>query len=87
MACIFAYLQDEYRQNSGQEMQNISGWQFVNNQEGIPRQQNGHDCGVFMLLYADFLSEDLPLHFNQTHIDSFREKICYSIITGKLWYQ
>jgi hypothetical protein len=50
----------------------------------IPRQQNGCDCGVFALKYADYLSEDAPMKFSQADMPYFRNRICMEIVEGKL---
>jgi sentrin-specific protease 1 len=41
----------------------------------VPRQENGCDCGVFMLKYADYIAMGCPLSFNQTHMEYFRLRI------------
>lgn len=53
----------------------------------IPKQLNGVDCGVFVLMYADFLSDDLPLQFNEGHMPYFRRKILDNLLQGKLFYK
>ena len=51
------------------------------------QQGNGYDCGVFAIMNADFLSDDLDiLLFNQSHIPMFRQKICLYISNGILPY-
>ena len=42
----------------------------------------GFDCGVFTCMFADFLSNDCPLIFNQKHITQCRERIALSIMNG-----
>lgn len=54
-----------------------------------PQQLNGNDCGVFTIVCADFLSDDLPIiesSYNQTEMDFFRMKIGTDMIRGKLQY-
>jgi Ulp1 family protease len=52
-----------------------------------PQQYNGYDCGVFISMFADFISEDIPLlNFNQSDMPLFREKICLHITSGELSY-
>lgn len=43
----------------------------------------GHDCGVFTCMFADFLSKDTALVFNQEHINQCRERIALSIMKGR----
>ena len=49
-----------------------------------PKQTNGYDCGVFLIMYADFLSDDLRITFEQKHMDLFRLKIASAIVHGEL---
>jgi len=46
----------------------------------IPTQHNGHDCGMFMLLYMDRLSNGMPLDFSQTDIPLFRQRLILTIL-------
>lgn len=48
----------------------------------IPRQQNGHDCGVFALLYALYLSVDCVFDFTQKDIVYWRQRISVEILHG-----
>ena len=54
--------------------------------ESSPRQSNGSDCGVFLLMSADYLSDDIPLTFGQSDMAFFRRKIVLDIIHGSLDY-
>jgi len=47
-----------------------------------PRQKNGDDCGVFMCMCADFLSEHLPLVYSQKDMNYFRMKIATDLLRG-----
>jgi len=40
----------------------------------------GYDCGVFTCFFADFISRDYPLCFNQMHIPRFRNYLGLQII-------
>ncbi|KAF0905505.1 hypothetical protein E2562_007308 [Oryza meyeriana var. granulata] len=63
------YLVDEVKDKSGQHIDVLS-WK----QEGVknlPLQENGWDCGMFMLKYIDFYSRDMDLIFGQA-IESHR---------------
>ena len=41
----------------------------------VPRQLNGHDCGVFMLKFADYIATGCPLTFDQRNMEYFRRRI------------
>ncbi|THG03957.1 hypothetical protein TEA_027627 [Camellia sinensis var. sinensis] len=57
------YFVDEVKDKSGEDI-DLSSWkqEFV---EDLPEQENGWDCGMFMIKYADFYSRGLGLCFNQ----------------------
>jgi sentrin-specific protease 1 len=48
---------------------------------GIPQQSNGYDCGVFLLMYANFIGKNHGIanfgieEFTQTGVDNFRQEI------------
>ena len=45
----------------------------------MPQQLNGHDCGVFTLMFAEYSSRDATFNFQQEHMQSFRAKIVADI--------
>lgn len=49
-----------------------------------PQQRNGSDCGVFSCMFAEFLSRDSKISFDQQHMQYFRRKMVCEIATGKL---
>lgn len=61
-------------------------WEFVELQNLTPKQKGSVDCGVFTVLYADFLSSNLPLLFNQTDIPNFRQMIATNVFEGRMRY-
>ncbi|CAG7727028.1 unnamed protein product [Allacma fusca] len=52
--------------------------------QGIPQQQNGSDCGMFTCKFAEYLSRDAELNFKQEHMNYYRERMIYEIISGDL---
>ena len=58
------YIHDEwtshrYKNGDRQEQVPQSGadsWQIENVSDGVPQQLNGYDCGVFAILFANYLS-------------------------------
>ena len=52
--------------------------------KNIPQQNNGYDCGVFTLKYADFLSASLPLTFDQEDMPLFRRRIAAEILAKEV---
>ncbi|KAK7363573.1 hypothetical protein VNO77_05720 [Canavalia gladiata] len=75
------YFIDEVKDKTGDDF-NVSSWEkeFV---EDLPEQQNGYDCGVFMIKYADFYSRNLGLCFSQEHMPYFRLKTAKEILRLK----
>ena len=61
-------------------------WTLITYADGLPLQENDYDCGVFALMYADFITDDLPLVFGQQHMELFRKKMCLSIMRGSFSY-
>lgn len=50
-----------------------------------PQQENCYDCGVFVLSFAELLSNDLPLDMmSQSHCDRMRKAIAFWIVRGRL---
>ncbi|KAG2263360.1 hypothetical protein Bca4012_014415 [Brassica carinata] len=72
------YLGDEAKEKSGKDI-DVSSWdmEFV---EDLPQQQNGYDCGMFMLKYIDFFSRGLGLYFSQEHMPYFRLRTVKEIL-------
>ncbi len=79
---LFKYLLDEWKAKKGGELPDKDQWKIVGNEQSVPTQQNGYDCGVFTCMFADFLSLDRPLSFTQEHITQCRERIALSIMKG-----
>ena len=50
----------------------------------VPLQQNGCDCGVFALQFAEHLSRGVPMDFSQIDMPFFRAKIAADIMTGRI---
>jgi sentrin-specific protease 1 len=49
-----------------------------------PQQKNGSDCGVFSCQFAEFVSRDSAISFEQQHMPYFRRKMICEIASGKL---
>ena len=47
----------------------------------IPQQHNGCDCGVFTLLFANYVGRGAPMDFNQADIDDFRVRIVHELLS------
>lgn len=61
----------------------LSDWKNVTHKD-IPQQENGYDCGVFMLKFADFISLGLKTNlFDQSNMRYFRRKLALDILNKK----
>ncbi|KFK30643.1 hypothetical protein AALP_AA6G008600 [Arabis alpina] len=78
MNVLAKFLVDEVKDKSKKDI-DVSSWdrEFVQNR---PRQQNGYDCGMFMLKYIDFYSRGLSLDFSQKDMTYFRLRTAKEIL-------
>ncbi|XP_066398280.1 ubiquitin-like-specific protease ESD4 isoform X1 [Miscanthus floridulus] len=72
------YIVDELKDKSNLEV-DPSSWVVVS--ESLPLQQNGWDCGMFMLKYIDFHSRGIKPCFSQEHMMYFRNRTAKEIMT------
>ena len=63
-------------------------WDLIDQESNVPLQDNGVDCGVFSILCADFISDNISLSdsYKQHEIALYRRKICAAILRGFLKY-
>ncbi|XP_019419967.1 PREDICTED: ubiquitin-like-specific protease ESD4 [Lupinus angustifolius] len=81
LKALARYYVDEVKDKTGKEI-DVSSWEreFV---EDLPEQENGFDCGVFMIKYADFYSRGLRLCFKQENMPYFRLRTAKEILRLK----
>ncbi|XP_006650065.1 putative ubiquitin-like-specific protease 1B [Oryza brachyantha] len=72
------YIAEEVKDKSNKEI-DISSW-HEDSVGYIPLQQNGWDCGMFMLKYIDFHSRGLSLSFSQEDMEYFRKRTVKEIL-------
>eukprot|EP00899_Mesostigma_viride_P004751 jgi/Mesvir1/14277/Mv09709-RA.1 len=77
------YIVDEVKDKSG-EVLDVSKWErrFVT---GIPQQNNGYDCGVFMVKFADFVSRDKEPRFSWKDMDYFRQRLVLELLNCRVF--
>ncbi|KAM5568968.1 ubiquitin-like-specific protease ESD4 [Rosa sericea] len=78
MQLLARYYADEVKEKSGKDI-DVSSWEFEC-VEDLPEQENGFDCGVFMIKYADFYSRGLDLCFHQKHMPYFRLRTAKEVL-------
>jgi sentrin-specific protease 1 len=76
------YIQNESKDKNNYDM-DLSDWEDYCPKD-IPSQLNGYDCGVFTLLFAEYLSRKENFDFTQNHMKYMRKKIIYEILSMKL---
>jgi len=84
---ILHWLKDESKEKYNNEyIINNNEWKLIDQEDDVPQQRNGFDCGMFTILCADFLSDNIPLNnsYDQNEISSYRKKVCASILRGEL---
>lgn len=81
MRVLAKYIVDEAKDKNGEDI-DVTSWkqEFVTE---LPNQENGFDCGVFMIKYADFYSRDIGLCFKQEHMPYFRKRTAKEIMRLK----
>lgn len=79
---ILKYLMLEHDDKKGEDF-HPSGWLLMN-VKNCPQQMNHWDCGVFVCMYAEYLSRGAPLNFTQQHMEKFRKQIALEIKKKKL---
>ncbi|KAL7080917.1 hypothetical protein ACP275_14G008400 [Erythranthe tilingii] len=72
------YYVDEVKDKNKEDV-DITSWkaEFVTKH---PEQENGFDCGVFMIKYVDFYSRDVGLCFDQRDMPYFRRRTAKEIL-------
>jgi hypothetical protein len=60
---------------------------LVDTNYSMPEQANGKDCGMFVLMGIDFMSDSLELSFSTPDMLYFRKKIVCDIKRGRLDYE
>ncbi|KAL3812889.1 hypothetical protein ACJIZ3_014157 [Penstemon smallii] len=75
---LVRYYVDEVKDKTGKDI-DVSSWkqEFVRD---LPNQENGFDCGMFMIKYADFYSRDIGLCFSQENMPYFRRRTAKEIL-------
>jgi sentrin-specific protease 1 len=60
---------------------------IVIEKDGIPQQDNSYDCGIYTIMFIDFLIDNINFNeFNLDHQWTLRHTILYSIVKDKLAY-
>jgi sentrin-specific protease 1 len=67
-------VQDEASTHSNQAKYDLTDWvNFF--PDDVPQQNNGSDCGMFTCKFADYLCENMDLHFSCLDVPYFRRRM------------
>ncbi|CAA7406048.1 unnamed protein product [Spirodela intermedia] len=72
------YIVDEVKDKTNKII-DVTSWK-LGAVDHLPLQENGWDCGMFMVKYADFFSRGLTLHFQQDDMEYFRRRTAKEIL-------
>ena len=82
---VLRYLQEEHRHRHGTDLPNHLWSSEDYDHQLVPYRLNGFDCGVFVCMYVDHLSCDIPMSFAQAHTHLCRLYMAHVIhINGKI---
>ncbi len=83
---LLDWIVDEAREKKSLTLDRNEWKLFGGHQLPTPQQENGYDCGMFSICCADYLSDDLPLEYDQSEIPQMRYKVGAAILNGTLPY-
>jgi Ulp1 family protease len=70
------------------EKQNIAWnphtWKLSHCDVDAPRQYNGFDCAIFVMMAIDFLSIDLPLMYDGVDVARWRWIVAYALLENTI---
>ena len=75
------YLQDEHLQRVRRPFPDLL-WSITRPQ--IPQQDNGHDCGVFVCTFIDYILRDQPWDFDARHTRYLRYRMALTLLRQHL---
>lgn len=81
METVARWVEDEYQSKKGQQVSVVGAWEVIY-PKNIPIQYNKVDCGVFVLKYIEYLSQDKPFDFDNTHMAEYRKDLLVKIVTS-----
>ncbi|TRY74067.1 hypothetical protein TCAL_02205 [Tigriopus californicus] len=82
LKAVLQYLEDEHRDKKKSEY-DTSNFEAICVKD-IPQQMNGSDCGMFACKFAEYLSRNSKITFDQQDMPYFRKRMIYEIVSGIL---
>ena len=84
LLCVLRWLLDECWVRKGQVLDRYA-WKLFDEEPNVPQQHNGFDCGMFSIMCAKVLSNNLPINsYKQHHMPENRLKVGKSILQGHI---
>ncbi len=82
---LIQYLKDEWNTRYRKAPFNKLDWCVVRpTEEEFPTQTNTYDCGVYVCMYAYYVSHHKRIDFHSSEIDIIRQRMAYSIMKKKI---
>ena len=80
------FLNEEWNNIHNCPWEDRLSWEYIHcSTVSMPRQENGYDCGVFVCVIADLLSQGHEIvHLCQNDLIHIREKMVASLVTNQL---
>ena len=85
---LLHWLKDEAADKTNQDL-DTTLWRLHHQGKEVPRQDNYDDCGVFSIMCADVVSDDLPVNertYNFSQMPTIRLQIGAAIMQGRISY-
>ena len=82
LATLLEYLSQEMLDKRKCQL-NTDEWNLTNIRN-LPQQQNGSDCGMFALKYADYGAQDAEINFSQSDMPYFRRRMMFEILQSAI---
>jgi len=79
------YVTEEYAHKHRGSQLDWGGWRLNLGSNRTPQQENGSDCGVFVLCTVYLMAHGLMPAFSQADIPAFRCRVAYSILEGHVF--
>jgi len=80
---IHAFLY-KYGQHRQIDLGEYRAW-AISNEQNIPQQDNGNDCGIYALLFIEYLSRGTTkFDFQQSDVSKMRKIMIYELAIGRL---
>ena len=81
---VLQYLEAEWNDTNKIACFDNGKWEIKTHSDKLNIQENHYDCGIFTILYAEFITQKREINFHQKDIeDDIREKLVYCLLNNK----